>query len=478
MVRSRRGDAAGPWTARSEQGWRVRAVSEDLRLLHADGTEEECQDIIRQILERRRLTAEGTEIHYALHPSPKHHKAYRDHLGDADRVVSSPFPHHSAGITEYWSFEQELMEQWLDRTDSLGAVYKSVCTDLGFPLDRASDRVGNILIARAEDSLTADLSFDPHGKQLRFQIRTHGTEPTAFPSDVWASSSGNEVLRQHICARSGVTSIKVPYDVDHIGFAIYDETTRDCIDLMNVSLVMEAHFDLNMQSGPSLHLRGTNKKTIHVHTPVYREVITVDGRQRESGHDAEIRTKWKDRLRFNQESSARRHRTLARFSAPDHERATRFFLNVLREDADSNKPIYIADPWFLPSKNDIFLSMLYLRIFGETAGQGLRVLCSNRGLPDARAWWSSIPSQMTNHVVIRSFTPRSGHGVCFHDRYVVTPRREIIVTNSFNGWPEHGVTFAAVESDVYRSEAEDLWARDVESQDAEIVVTEIVPRSE
>ena len=182
-------------------------------------------------------------------------------------------------------------------------------------------------------------------------------------------------------------------------------------------------------------------------------------------------------MRFNQESSARRHRKLARFSASEHEQATQFFLNVLRQDADSKKPIYIADPWFLPSKNNKFLNMLYLRIFGETTGQQLRVLCSNRGLPDAREWWSSLPSQMTKHVVIRSFMQGKGHGACFHDRYVVTPRRELIVTNSFNGWSEHGVTFAAVESDVYRSEAEDLWARSVESQDSEIVVTEIVPSS-
>ena len=252
MVRTRRRDAAGPWTPRSERGWRVRAVSDELRLLHADGTEEECQDIIRQILERGHLTAKGTEIHYALHPSPKHHRAYRDHLGDAEKAILSPFKHHSAKVTEYWSFDQKIMEQWLDHTASLEDVYKSALKDLGFPLDRASDRIGNILVARAEDSLTADLSFDPYGKALRFQIRTHGSEKTCFPSDVWACSSGNEILRQHIQAPSGVTIINVPYDVDHIGFAIYDEETRDCIDLMDVALIKEAHFNMEMQFGPRL----------------------------------------------------------------------------------------------------------------------------------------------------------------------------------------------------------------------------------
>ena len=61
----------------------------------------------------------------------------------------------------------------------------------------------------------------------------------------------------------------------------------------------------------------------------------------------------------------------------------------------------------------------------------------------------------------------------FHDRFLITPRRELIITHSFNGWHNHGVTFASLPYDVYRAEAEQLWSMDVGSPTAELLVSEI-----
>ena len=46
----------------------------------------------------------------------------------------------------------------------------------------------------------------------------------------------------------------------------------------------------------------------------------------------------------------------------------------------------------------------------------------------------------------------------FHDRYLITPDREILITHSFSGWNADGVTFVTLPYGVYRAEAEQLWA--------------------
>ena len=53
---------------------------------------------------------------------------------------------------------------------------------------------------------------------------------------------------------------------------------------------------------------------------------------------------------------------------------------------------------------------------------------------------------------------RSDERGCFHDRYLITPAREVLMTNSFNGWNRFGVTFVSIPYGVYRAEAEQLWA--------------------
>ena len=65
-------------------------------------------------------------------------------------------------------------------------------------------------------------------------------------------------------------------------------------------------------------------------------------------------------------------------------------------------------------------------------------------------------------------------GPDFHDRYLITPEREIIITNSFNGWPKHGVTFVSLPYGVYRAEAERLWSMDIESTKVPLLIREIV----
>ena len=47
------------------------------------------------------------------------------------------------------------------------------------------------------------------------------------------------------------------------------------------------------------------------------------------------------------------------------------------------------------------------------------------------------------------------------------------MTNSFNGWNRYGVTFVSLPYGVYRAEAEQLWAMDVESSTSDTLVREI-----
>ena len=79
-------------------------------------------------------------------------------------------------------------------------------------------------------------------------------------------------------------------------------------------------------------------------------------------------------------------------------------------------------------------------------------------------WLSGYPSILTDHVVVRSFTRMTGKGEdkpAFHDRYLITPDKEIIITHSINGWHDDGVTFAVLPAGVHRAQAEELWSLNI-----------------
>ena len=147
------------------------------------------------------------------------------------------------------------------------------------------------------------------------------------------------------------------------------------------------------------------------------------------------------------------------------------------------KPLYLADPYFLPYLDEKTgeasdLVQLYLELFAATTDRSLRILCAQKKQGDARPWWEKYPKPLSNHVSVRGFFKRdpdnpdeSKRG--FHDRYLITPEHEIIITNSLNGWREHGVTFISHRQGVYRAEADNLWALNLQSAAEPLWVEEI-----
>ena len=101
----------------------------------------------------------------------------------------------------------------------------------------------------------------------------------------------------------------------------------------------------------------------------------------------------------------------------------------------------------------------------------MNILCAKEHDPgDPPPWWSALPEQLTAHVGVRAFLSRDGKSAGFHDRYLITPKREIIITHSFSGWHKDGVTFASLPYDVYRADAERLWNMDVGSPTTDLLV--------
>ena len=122
---------------------------------------------------------------------------------------------------------------------------------------------------------------------------------------------------------------------------------------------------------------------------------------------------------------------------------------------------------------------LYLELFAATTGRPLRILCAQTKRGNSPPWWTPYPKSLTNHVSVRTFFKRdqdnpdeSKRG--FHDRYLITPEHETILTNSLNGWREHGVTFISHPQGVYRAEADNLWALGLQSATESLWAEEIV----
>ena len=480
MVRHRRRDALGPWSDEPGGTWESEELGNGLRLSALDAPLEHCRALIEDILQTAMLTIDGEQINYMLESNPRQHRAYRDECGLADAPLRSPFVGHSAEIVEYWSFAEEARRHWLDILDSRRGRMPLELSRLGFPLDSLTDRVGNLMIAGAEDAMSCDLDVR-HDRILVLRIDGDGFQPGAYRATVWASHAGDEVLRKELAVTQRETAIKVHSDVDHVGFAIYRNIDGQCIDLMAVHLLMQIGGKIKIDSGPTLQVRDRKRRRVHDVTPAAPTSgfdLSIDFSNTE--FDRKIRQERLERQLREREEAARREGNVARFAPDEFGNAVQYYKGLLSQDSDQKTPIYLADPYLMKqltdeSGTDWGLDKLCMDMFAASAGTPLRILCTKEGqhLANLTPWWSSLPDQIKAHVSVRVFLSGCGKRRAFHDRFLITPKREIIITNSLNGWSSNGVTFISLSHDVYRAEAEQLWSISPGTSTSDFLVKEI-----
>lgn len=495
-IRHRRLAALGPWASEPDGTWSSEDIEEGLRLFSIDTPLQHCQSLVENILESGKLEIDGFEIHYDLKSIPRRHRAYRNHRQLADAPMRSPFSRHSAEIIEYWSFAAEPRKQCLAVLETLMGKAPNQLARLGFALDRYPDRVGNLMVVGAEDTISCDLTAH-HDRTLRLQVDTNELVPGAYRATVWATHSGDEVLRREISVTANQTVIDLASDVDHIGFAIYRATDGECIDLMEADLLKEIRGFMEV-SGPTLHLHDRRGRPVYTVSPSGAiSTINVDFNKDSDELDKGIRLQWLDRRVYAGEASARREGNFVRFGPHQFDQAAAHFIGLLRRNSDRSEPVYVADPYFLNDLTDRnklppYLEQLYLDMFAATTGRELRILCGQKADEAAQLWWSKLPNLLTTHVAVRTFLRRKPQAEeeCdaqtsgsvakkqvyksgFHDRYLITSAREIVITNSFTGWHKHGVTFSSHTYGVYGAEAKKLWAMEIDSKGTDLFVQEL-----
>ena len=478
VVRHRRQDALGPWSNEPSKTWTTEDLGNGLRLSSLDAPLKHCHALVESILDTATLPINGDQIDYVLERSPRRRWAFRDERGHADASMISPFSRHSAEIVEYWSLAAEPRRHWLDLHDSRRGQTPLAPPRLGVPLDRLSDRVGNIMIAGAEDEVACDLSVG-HNNTLRLHVDANALPPGAYRATVWASHAGDEVLRQEVSITRPLTVIDLASDVDHIGFAMFRTADGQCIDLMEAPLLMRIRGQLKINSSSTLQFHDRQGRLFHeVNPPGPSSMIDVSLDDERDELDKEIRQRWLDRRVREREAATRKERKFARFLPDALDDAVQYFIEILRQDADQKTAIYLADPHFEThstgdKRKRLDLKKIYLDIFAATAGTPLCILCAKQKQDESPPWWSTCPEQITAHVRVRSFLRGDRQERGFHDRFLITPKREIMMSHSINGWHKDGVTFATLPYDVYRAEADRLWSIDVESTTADLLVREI-----
>ena len=474
LIRHRRRDALGPWASEPDGTWSSDDLGHGLWLYSLDGSLGNCHAAVEQILDLGILEIDGIDIQYSLEPHPRRHRAYRDDRPFAESSVRSPFAKHSAEIIEYWSFAAQPRKRWLEVLDSPPANIRSRLARLGFPLDLHTDRIGNLMIAGAEDTVTCDLVPLRDG-MLRLHVNSDGLLPGAYRATVWATHSGDEVFCRELSVVGKQTDLEIASDIDHIGFAIYRTIDGECIDLMEEFLFKEVEGTLMVESGPTLQLRNRQGRMVHEVTPSSAPVpISVEFNEDNTELDKGIRRWWLDHQVYQREVAARREGNFARFQPGEFDQAVRYFIGLVGQDRRDTAPIYLADPFFMDRVSGEEGDRLYLDLFAATADSRLLVLCGkDDGGGSTTPWWSGYPDQITSHVSVRSFRLKGADRPAFHDRYLITPKREFIITHSLSGWRTGGVTFAALPYDFYRAEADRLWSMDTGSTATDLLVRKI-----
>lgn len=470
LIRHRSRDALGPWASEPDETWSSEEVLSDcssdgeaFQLHVMDAPLGHCQDLVDRILDKGKLDINGIEVDYHLEDRPRVHWAYRDERPNTAQSFRSPFSEHSAQVTEYWSFAEGPCDRWMTIAESSENNLEPLLKKIGFPLlGRRPDRIGNLLLAGAEDTLYCNLSALNQENALILSVeRVDGGEltPDDYTATLWASHSGDDVLRREVPVTRRETVIDLRSEVDRIGFAIRRNVDGVCFDFMDTHLAMSISIEMNIGSGTDIQLRDRKRPgTERFSLPSARSMINVEADRNSAALDKQIRREYLDRNSFERTLKARRERNFGRFGPDQFAAAAKFFRGLLSRHLHTDEPIYLADPYFTLSRPKEAERKFYLRMFEVTSGHPLRILCSPKTDTPIEPWWSGYPDFLTRHITVRELIKQSGHGRTFHDRYLIAGDEEILISHSFSGWRTDGVTLVSLPYGVYRAEAEKWWS--------------------
>ena len=464
LIRHRRAETLGPWAAEPDECWHRVDIGDGLTLWRSDMAHDRCRALVAGIVESATLAIDDVEIRYALSETPRRHRASNVYPEPSDVSMVTPFAHHSAEITEYWYLADAIPSWWPAKLDDPPAPLKTVLADLGFPLDKHPERAGNLMVAAAEDEVTCRLTYKRQDKSLRLEVSVaQELVPGAYRATVWAHDSGDEVLRRAVEVTECQTVIPVGTLVSRIGYELYRTEDGRCIDASDVPIARELYFNATMK-GPTLDFRGPKDRSLQKVSLDSRTTIKVPSSEGGESVDEQIRQLWRRGQAHQREVAARKEGKLVRFDDDEIDQADTHFISLLSHHGDDDVPIYLADPYFVDTlrrSHRTREAQLLIRMFAATAPRPLRILCG-KPAPDGAplSWRSRFLATLTNHVHIRSFQSSRGEDrkPAFHDRYLITPEREVSISHSINGWGTDGVTFFAHPYEVYGSEGEQLWS--------------------
>ena len=466
LIRHRDHKSLGPWTRNENTDWHretsnVDTLGEDKNLIlyRLDTTLAKCQEIVKQILQSGVLNIDGSEIQYALEQRPRHHWTYQDHTASRQEVFGHLFGRHSAEMTEYWCFDSETQTRWMGALKSAKGTSGAMAKVLHFPLDQRPDRAGNLVIVSAQDAIESEIT-GRLGKNLILRVAGNNwttPPPGAYSASVWAYHSGDTVAQCSMEIRDPETVISCDTDIDRLGYAIYRNSDGKCIDQYEAYLIKSIAMS-TVVSGPEVRMNiKTNGNSIEVGTSLgtSRETRTIEDSDGDE-MDQAIRTKYLSYLAWERDQSARKEGSLARFGPGQVEEAVAYIRNLIGQESSSEGPIYFADPHFMGEKPDNTEVKLLTAILAESGGRPLNILLGQHWKKGRKLGY---PRPLVAKAAVRSFTSAGERGgPAFHDRYLITPAGETLITNSVNGWGSHGVTFNRLSHGVYRAEAEYLWS--------------------
>ena len=481
LVRHRNRDSLGPWAYAQSADWHCEIVAventellESLELYRLDTTFQECQEIVEQILRNGAMKIGEEEIRYTLECNPRRHWAYREHTMSHAETLESPFGGYSAEMTEYWCFDPETQKRWLETLKATGEAATEMARLLHFPLTRRLDRVGNLLIADAQDAIESEIAAK-HGQNLILKVRGNDwtmPPPGAYLGTVWSGHSGDRVVQRSIEICEPETVIGCDTDTDLVGFAIYRNSDGQCIDRYEAHLIMSIEMDLVI-GGPEVRMNlKTQRKTIRVGTTLgtARETVRVED-SGSSELDQAIRAKSLSYRAWDKDQAAREAGDIVRFAPERVAEAIEYIASLMWRQSRLEGPIYFADPYFLGDKVSDAEIELLASLLSATRGRQLNILCGKR----SKNLRLEYPQPLTSRATVKRFTRPADGKAAFHDRFLITPAGETLVTNSVNGWGRQGVTFSTSSYGVYRAVAEELWFSAIGGSRGDVSITEANP---
>lgn len=369
--------------------------------------------------------------------------------------LSSPFL-CSAHLTEYWNYNLDFKKSISDELNN--EKYKKDMSRFDVNLNTSPERVGNVLIFEAIDTLRVDINKTTD-TNLRIKLNKKPDTPVSIVIKCWLNEELIYKNLRYISEK--IIDIDIKQYFNRFSYDIFNNDGTPITDSDNY--IMES-IGLNINAiGRSISIKDkTGEKIATINKGFNQESQISFFSNSEKLKEFKNISLW-GKLKAKQ-YKLKNKKSMFEFETGERDRFLQEVINQIMDFSMHNETVYFCDPYFLRFLHSEKGSLFFIKLAEALSGRKLRILCGHLSdIPTSKIFEKLEEKCNTNifsgiEIKVISADVNSEIKNVMHNRWIAKKDSYYTISNSLNSVNEDGAVMHKADSQYYFTTSEYFWS--------------------